>query len=341
MGDDDIVETSEVYRLSDKMRSLRKGSKNKYRSGSRSSLRKDDASTQASISDGSDDELRQGHHRQRNIYSSKQNGCSSRTSFQTHDDECCDLAAGKPLKKQYYYGTDSFDRMAGKNGGNDDEKGYITANVKTSKYTMENDRVLEDKTFEEDFERSFKDKHEKLDVKRDFDRFREKTMGHTKEILDRATSPMLPPPPSAQSSEFIHRPLLIDSVASFNEPTGRTRSFYDHQIEEYENRHSSHTRNYDNPSSYSKPYTSSFSDNIGSSLTASNTWTHKHSSSNLGSNHFGTSYPSSNHRSTSSFDHRFSNNRTDFPDFAPLSSPYEIKSLTENAIKTKHLTSFH
>lgn len=110
--------------------------------------RKDDASTQASMSDCDCD-----HH----------GSTSLRSSFNVDDNDC--FIDNKP---KYYY------------QGDVDDKGFIQARVKTSKFATENDRVVEDKTFEEDFERSFRNDAEKFDVKRDFDRFREKTAEHTK-----------------------------------------------------------------------------------------------------------------------------------------------------------------
>lgn len=204
IGDSDIVETSEVYRLSDRIRSLKSenkknttGSKTSLRGSStgigRQTVRKDDASTQASLSDLSDNDERQHRYSAKHLHGSHDrkfgSTSSRRSSFQhdhqhTHHDECYDSVnkqhstKGKKHQHQYYYGTDPLDSKNNSNG--DGEKGFISATVKTSKFAMENDRVIEDKTFAEDFDRSFKGQAEKFDAKRDYDRFREKTMEHTK-----------------------------------------------------------------------------------------------------------------------------------------------------------------
>lgn len=168
-----MIETSEVYKLSDRMRSLKtstsnlKGGNNKAKKNRKS--RMDDASTQASLSDSDQDDEYRGRkpvhehiEARRSPYVSPDHKCLDPVGHQQHD---------KP-KNRYYFGTDPSQD----NG----EKGYISSNVKTSRFAMENNRVVEDKSFDEDFERSFKDKHERLDAHRDYDRFVEHTRDHTK-----------------------------------------------------------------------------------------------------------------------------------------------------------------
>lgn len=173
-GDDsDVVETSEVYRLSDKMRSLKTSAKNSSKN-SKGKSRKDDASTQASLSD-SDDEARHRHRSGgRNMHEVHERVESRKSTFGTPagHDKCCDPLESKPRNK-YYYGADPVE-----NG--DPDKGYISSNVKTSKFAMENNRVIEDKSFNEDFERTFKGHNEQRDVQRDYDRFVQRTKEHTK-----------------------------------------------------------------------------------------------------------------------------------------------------------------
>lgn len=161
------METSEVYRLSDKMRSLKAGSTKNSKSG-KGKTKKDDASTQASLSD-SDDETRR--HRHGKHHHEVHERVESRKSTFGTPDKCCDPLE-KP-KNKYYYGTDP---TVGENG----DKGYISANVKTSKFAMENNRVVEDKNLNEDFERSFKGRNEQRDVQREYDRFVQRTKEHTK-----------------------------------------------------------------------------------------------------------------------------------------------------------------
>lgn len=168
-GDEsDVIETSEVYKLSDKMRSMKtssslKGGKPKKNRKSKM----DDASTQASLSDSDhDDDYRGRKPVHEHIEARK-------SPFVSPDHKCIDPVGhqhDKP-KNRYYFGTDP---------SHDEEKGYISSNVKTSRFAMENNRVVEDKSFDEDFERSFKDKHERLDAHRDYDRFVEHTRDHTK-----------------------------------------------------------------------------------------------------------------------------------------------------------------
>ena len=161
-----MVETSEVYRLSDKMRSLKTNSKNSK--GFKGKTKKDDASTQASLSDNEDDTHR--HRHGKHLHEVHERVESKKSTFGTPD-KCCDPLE-KP-KSKYYYGTDPVE--------NDNrEKGFISSNVKTSKFAMENNRVLEDKSYSEDFERSFKDKSERRDVQREYDRFVERTKDQAK-----------------------------------------------------------------------------------------------------------------------------------------------------------------
>ncbi|OTF80074.1 hypothetical protein BLA29_002694, partial [Euroglyphus maynei] len=243
-GDDDIIETSEVYRLSDKMRSLKSSKKGRPHYTTTITTRKDDASTQASLSDCDCDANA--------IDNVNDNDRTTlRSSFDMHDNEC--FVGNKP---KYYYSGDQ---------GDVDDKGFIQARVKTSKFAMQNDRVLEDKTFEEDFERSFRNDSEKFDVKRDFDRFREKTAEHTKSIRDRAVSPMLPPS-GLSSTEFLHRPILETSAS---QPTvGRSRSFYNHQIEQLDKSHSHRTYDHQ-PFSSSDRYSSLPKDSYGNTYRVS------------------------------------------------------------------------
>lgn len=156
------------------------------------------------------------------------------------------------------------------------------------------------------------------------------------------------PPSGPSSSEFIHRPLLIDSAGTYEKPT-RSRSFYNHQIDEYENKIHS-TGGY---SSLQDPYrVSSPTGSFRQSDSGSNLWTkqrqttrdhrydshHRTTSSNIGSDKY--NYGSSGDLGRSSY-RSGTGSQADFPDFAPLSSPYEIKSLTENAIKSRHITTYN
>lgn len=167
--DSDIIETSEVYRLSDKMRSLKTNAKNSK--GSKGKGKKDDASTQASLSDSEDDTHR--HRHGKHLHEVHERVESRKSTFGTPD-KCCDPLE-KP-KNKYYYGTDPLENGRHENG----EKGFISSNVKTSKFAMENNKVLEDKSFNEDFERSFKDRGERREVQRDYDRFVERTRDQAK-----------------------------------------------------------------------------------------------------------------------------------------------------------------
>lgn len=164
-GDDsDIVETSEVYRLSDRMRSLKTNSAANS-SKKKSKTKKGDAATQASLSD-SDNEAK--HSPRQEVHEHIE---SRRSSFSVPG--TCDGHdhVDKP-KKKYYFGSD---RALGEG-----EVGHISSNVKTSKFAMENDRVVENKTFNDEFDRSFRDSSERNEVRRDYDRFVERSKDHTK-----------------------------------------------------------------------------------------------------------------------------------------------------------------
>lgn len=126
---------------------------------------KDDASTQASLSDNDDDD-----HRRRSGRHEVHERIESKKSTFGSPGSCCDGLN----KNKYYYGDENGHRHR------EDDKGYISSHVKTSKFAMENDKVIEDTNFNEDFERSFKDKSEARDVRRDYDRFVEHTKKHTK-----------------------------------------------------------------------------------------------------------------------------------------------------------------
>lgn len=162
---------------------------------------------------------------------------------------------------------------------------------------------------------------------------------------------MLPQP--MPSNEYIHRPVLLDHSSSSpfyeadKQPAGRSRSFYDHhQQTEYE-RSKSHRTYGDAPhASYSTlPAKTDYANHYRArspSPLKTNTWSSRPYGGGGGTDY----YNSSNYRynlnnSTTSFNNRASS-RTDFPDFAPLSSPLEIKSLTENAIKSRqHISTYH
>lgn len=142
-------------------------------------------------------------------------------------------------------------------------------------------------------------------------------------------SPMLPPP----LPEYIHRPVLVEQTS--HEKPSRSRSFYDHQVQEYESHRSQKSSHKEPVSSYSslpsksaEPYRST------SPAMRTGTWTKQ---GNTG-NHYSNDYTSSYNRRPS---YSRSNSRSDFPDFAPLSSPLEIKSLTENAIKSRHISTYN
>lgn len=176
---DGIVETSEVYKLSDRMRSLNTnsaaapGKKSRSKHGSR----KDDASTQASLSDSDDDHHHQGkassHHGLQEVHEHFE---SKKSTFHTPD-KCCDPLSGvncEGVKNKYYFGT------GGAPPSGDREKGYISSSVKTSKFATDDGRVVEDKSFNEDFERTFKNDDERRQVAREYDRFVEHAQDHTK-----------------------------------------------------------------------------------------------------------------------------------------------------------------
>lgn len=174
-GDDsDIIETSDVYRLSDRMRSLKtsSGKKSSTKKNKGGRAKKDDASTQATLSDSDDGDTRR--HRSKHEVHER---IDSRRSTYDIPGDCCEnihhSQHNKP-KSKYYFGTD---RPLGDDGG------HISANVKTSKFAMENNKVIEDKSFNEDFDRSFKNRDEMTEVRRDYDRFVERTKDHTKVLI--------------------------------------------------------------------------------------------------------------------------------------------------------------
>ena len=184
------------------------------------------------------------------------------------------------------------------------------------------------------------------DVRRDYDRFVEKTKEHTKvsddcliylfdysltfinsKGYDRSISPssMLPPP--HPSSEFTHRPVLTGSNHDMDKPS-RSRSFYDHQVHEYES-HRSHRNQNSSPAYSTLPAGGKHSDRYRSP-SPSASW-------NPSAQQY-SHYPSDRRPSFTR-----SSSRSEFPDFAPLSSPLEIKSLTENTIKSsnRHVSTYH
>ena len=141
-------------------------------------------------------------------------------------------------------------------------------------------------------------------------------------------TPTLPP----SVPEYLHRPVLIEHTSSYDKPRGR--SFYDHQVQEFES-HKSHKSSHKEPvSSYSSLPTKSDRDPY-SSPSRTSTWTGR----NNNNVNYSNDYTSSSYNRRPSYSR--SNSRTDFPDFAPLSSPLEIKSLTENAMKSRHISTYN
>lgn len=147
-------------------------------------------------------------------------------------------------------------------------------------------------------------------------------------------SPMLPPP---GPPEYIHRPVKTNEYLSSSlDKPARSRSFYDHQVHEYESHKQSHKGSSVKDAGYGslpskadrEPYRA-----ISPSPVSRGTWTK--SSSNQ---HYSNDYTSSSNRRPT---YSRSNSRTDFPDFAPLNSPLEIKSLTENAMKSRHISTYN
>ena len=146
---------------------------------------------------------------------------------------------------------------------------------------------------------------------------------------------MLPPP---VLNEYIHRPVMVEHSSSLDKPE-RSRSFYDHQMHEYESHKSNKSTHKEPVSSYSSlpgksdrnPYSSPAYRATRPSPARTNTWTKS-------ANHYSNDYTSSYNQRPS---YNRSNSRTDFPDFAPLSSPLEIKSLTENAMKSRHISTYN
>lgn len=160
------------------MRSLKTNAKN-TKSVKTKSKSRDDASTQASLSDSDDETHRHRNRHGKHLHEVHERVESRKSTFGTPD-KCCD-----PLEKpqnKYYYGTDPSSGTHHHNSNG--EKGFISSNVKTSKFAMENNRVVEDKSFNEDFERSFKGRNERHDVQRDYERFVERTKDHTKVFID-------------------------------------------------------------------------------------------------------------------------------------------------------------
>lgn len=158
---------------------------------------------------------------------------------------------------------------------------------------------------------------------------------------------MLPPSgPLTSSTEFIHRPILSDNSSNQPSTVGRSRSFYNHQIEQLDKSHTHRTYDHHQPpsSSFNDRYSSlpkgSYNNGDSNYRVSSPLVT-----SSSGGDNWNTSSSRLHHLSTK--DHRRyhdshrttgitgrlpyggqSSRTTDFPDFAPLSSPFEIKSLT-------------